>query len=181
ILSSLIGDMIKFESLCNQTRSYFKEIIHLIDILEQTYVIRLIRPFSRSLVTELRKNPKVYFLDSGLRNYPINNFNPLERRSDAGSLAENFVLNELNQIGENHLINFWRTTAKAEVDFILCNQQVIPIEVKFEEFKKEKISRSLHSFIDTYSPKFALVITKRSWGEMICKNTKVIFVPIVYL
>ena len=173
--------MINFESLSNQTNSYFKEITHLIDVLDQTYIIRLIRPFHKNLVTELRKNPKVYFLDYGLRNYSINNFNPLEKRGDAGKLAENFVFNEMKLIGENLFLNFWRTTAKAEVDFIFSNGGILPIEVKFEEFRKERIGRSLYSFINNYSPKFAVVATKNFWGERNFNGTKVKFIPIPYL
>jgi len=182
IFSMLIGGIIKFESLCSQTKSYFKEITYLTDVLEQTYVIRLVRPFYKNLVTELRKNPKVYFLDYGIRNYAINNFNPLEKRSDAGNLAENFILNEIKPVSENLFLNFWRTTAKAEVDFIVSNSNsgIIPIEVKFEEFRKERIGRSLYSFIRNYSPQFAIVVTKDFWGEKIFNSTKVKFIPIAY-
>ncbi len=181
LLSMLTGEMIKFESLCNQTKSYFKEITYLTDVLEQTYIIRLIRPFYKNLVTELRKNPKVYFLDYGIRNYAISGFNPLGKRGDAGKLAENFVFNEMKMMGENLFLNFWRTTAKAEIDFILSNGIIIPIEVKFEEFRQEKISRSLNSFIKNYSPRFAMVVTKNFWGEKIFNDTKVKFIPVAYL
>lgn len=179
VLSLLIGNIIKFENLCNQTKSYFKEITYLVDTLEQTYIIKLLRPFHKNLVTELRKNPKVYFLDYGIRNYPVNAFNPVDKRTDAGKLAENFVFNELKSICEN--LNFWRTTAKTEVDFVISGGSIIPVEVKFEEFKNERISRSLYSFIKNYSPKFAMVVTKNFWGEKIFEGTKVKFVPIAYL
>lgn len=71
--------------------TYYKEVVRILDILQQTYVIDLIRPYHRNQVTELRKNPKVYFVDSGLRNYLINNFSALDIRVDKGALAENFV------------------------------------------------------------------------------------------
>lgn len=119
------------------------------------------------MVTELRENPKVYFVDAGLRNYAINNFNTLDLREDCGELAENFVLNELNFIVENRFfINYWRTTAKAEVDFVLNNiNEVIPIEVKFEEMKKKKIGKSFFSFINNYHPKRAIIVTKKFGGK----------------
>ncbi|MHA1650250.1 MAG: ATP-binding protein [Candidatus Helarchaeota archaeon] len=176
LLSSLIGKLIKYENLTASCDSYYKEIIKWTNILEQTYVIRTIRPFHRNLVTELRKNPKIYFVDYGLRNYSIKNFSPLSIRVDRGELAENFVFNQLLYVSAD--INFWRTTSKAEVDFILAGK--IPIEVKFESMKREKISRSLHSFIKTYSPKFAIIVTKDFLGEKKVKDTIVKFIPIVY-
>lgn len=69
-------------------------------------MIKLLRPFRKNLVTELRKNPKVYFFDYELRNYAINNFNKLEMRDDAGKLKILFF-NELSQIvNEAFFINF---------------------------------------------------------------------------
>ena len=180
ILAFTLGNLISYEKLSSYCDTYFKNIVRLLDILQQTYVIKLLRPFHRNLVTELRKNPKVYFYDYGLRNYAINNFNDLELREDAGKLAENFVLNQLET--EELFINFWRTTAKAEVDFVLSDiTRIIPIEVKFESFKKPKITRSFHSFLKNYKPKNALVVTKDFWGEKEIGKTKVKFVPIVYL
>jgi len=183
LLSSQIGHLISYEKLATSSQSYFKEITKLLDILQQTYVIKLLRPFHRNMVTELRKNPKVYFVDPGLRNYAVNNFNTLDLREDRGELAENFVLNELNFLAEDKFfINFWRTTAKAEVDFVLNNtNETIPLEVKFEELKKEKIGKSLFSFINNYHPKRAIIVTKKFWGERRIEDTVIKFIPVVYL
>ncbi len=180
LLSSLTGEMINFETLCRETGGYYREMVRLLDILEQTYIVRSLRPFRKNLVTELRKNPKIYFLDCGMRNYAINNFNPLEVRGDAGRLAENFVFNELKLMGENLLLKYWRTTAKAEVDFVVDAHPPIPIEVKFGGVRETGIGRSLHSFLRSYSPRFAVVVTKDFWGERLVGSTKVKFVPIVY-
>ena len=170
-----IGGLISYEKLASLCNSYFKEIKKLLEILEQTYVVRMLRPFHRNLITELRKNPKVYFFDLGVRNYLINNFNPLERREDVGRLVENFVLNE---ISPELSINFWRTTAKAEVDFILNE---MPIEVKFTEMKTPKITRSFRSFLETYKPERGVVCTKNLWHKTKTMNTNLLFVPAVYL
>lgn len=181
VLAFKMGDVIKYESLALDLRSYYKEVQEFLDILEQTYIIKRIRPFFKNMVTEIKKNPKVYFIDTGLRNYAIKNFSPLSLREDSGKLAECFVFNELRRI-EDYTINFWRTTAKAEVDFILNNvHEIIPIEVKFREFKKGKIERSMLSFLKTYKPERALVITKRFWGDLKVNKTKIKFVPICYI
>ena len=182
ILSYTIGDVASYESMANEANSYFKEVLNLLDILQQTYIIKCLKPFSKNLVTELRKNPKFYFFDLGLRNYAINNFNKLEIRADKGKLAENFTLNQVfYSKSDDFNVNFWRTTAKAEVDIILSNvKEEIPVEIKFENIKKEGISRSFHSFIDNYEPKRGLIATKDYFGEMKAGNTKILFIPICY-
>jgi len=181
VLSSIIGGLVSYDKLAESCGSYFKEITGLLDVLEQTYVVKFLRPFHRNMVTELRKSPKVYFQDCGMRNYAISNFNRLDIREDAGKLAENFVLNEISSYSEDRFINFWRTTAKAEVDIILSSgERIVPIEVKFEGMKRGKLTRSLTSFIVTYKPDHAIVATKDFWGERMIGKTKVKFIPIVY-
>ena len=176
-LSSLNGSLINIMQLANEINSYFKEIMDILDILEQTYIIRRIRPFHKNLVTELKKENKIYFVDTGLRNYLINNFNDIEIRNDSGTLIENFILNELYQYGK---INFWRTKNKAEVDFIFEEKEIIPIEVKFSIIKKSILTRSLYSFIKNYNSRFSIVVTKNYWGERIINNSKIKYIPLVY-
>jgi len=169
------GGLISYEKICTQHNINFKELTEFIDVLKQTYIIRFLRPFHKNLVTELKKTPKVYFVDMGLRNQAINNFNKLDMREDSGRLAENFVLNELSH--EETQINFWRTTAKAEVDFIL-NQ--IPIEIKFSQFKKPKTTPSFTSFLKNYNPKKAIIATKNTWLQTKKHNSSIKFIPVIY-
>ncbi|MDI6902829.1 MAG: ATP-binding protein [Methanocellales archaeon] len=180
LLSSQLGGMINYNELASLCNSYYKEILGLLEVLEETFVIRNIRPFYRNLRTELRKNPKVYFVDPGLRNYVINNFNELEKRVDAGALVENFALNQLSHLTEK--VNYWRTLGKAEVDFILnVGGEVIPVEVKYATFKKPAISKSFRSFISAYNPGRALIITKDYWGEIKLEKTLIKFIPACYM
>jgi len=182
VLATLTGKLINYNELSSTCQSYYREVKRMISILSETYIIKLIQPFYRNPVTELKKNPKVYFFDLGLRNYIVGNFNPLERRPDAGALIENHVFLRLRNSFPDKTINYWRTIAKAEVDFILrLNDRLIPIEAKYQAFKKPKISRSLRSFIKTYKPEKALVITKDFWGEEKVENTSVMFAPACYL
>jgi len=180
LLSSQLGGMINYNELASLCNSYYKEILGLLEVLEETFVIRSIRPFYRNLRTELKKNPKVYFVDSGLRNYVINNFNELEKRVDTGALVENFVLNQLSHLTEK--VNYWRTLGKAEVDFILnIGEEVIPVEVKYATFKKPAISKSFRSFISAYKPSCALIITKDYWDEVKLEKTLIKFIPACYM
>ncbi len=79
-------------------------------------------------------------------------------------------------------LNYWRTTAKAEVDFVLqIGDKVIPIEAKYQPFNEPKISRSLRSFIKTYKPQKALIITKDYWHLEKIEGTNVMFTPAHYV
>jgi len=93
-----------------------------IRILEQAFIIYPLRPFSRNLRNELKKMRKIYFLDTGIRNALINNFNPLALRQDAGALWENFMISERvkENSNRNRSVNmyFWRTHQQQEIDLV---------------------------------------------------------------
>jgi len=181
-LAALTGNLMNYNELSSNCQSYYKETKQIITTLSETYIIKLIQPFYTNPITELRKNPKVYFLDSGLRNHMISNFNPLTKRVDSGAIIENHVLLSLRNSFPDKTINYWRTIAKAEVDFILrLNNELIPIEAKYCTFKKPKISRSFRSFIKTYKPQKALIITKNFWNQQKIENTTVTFAPAHYI
>jgi hypothetical protein len=181
-LAILIGNLVNYNEICSTCQTYYKELKRIISILSETYIINLIQPFHRNPITELKKIPKVYFFDLGLRNYIIDNFNTLEKRTDSGALIENFVFLTLKNNYLEITINYWRTIAKAEVDFVLrIEDEIIPVEVKYQSFKEPKISRSLRNFIKSYNIKRTLVVTKDFWGETKIDDTNFLFVPVFYL
>jgi hypothetical protein len=107
----------------------------------------------------------------------------LDKRSDAGALIENACFIRLNQAYEGvDKINFWRTKAGAEVDFVThVDDEIVPFEVKYSVFDSEKMTKSLASFIDTFKPSRALVLTKNFWGKAKRGKTNVAFAPVYYL
>ncbi|MEM2908470.1 MAG: ATP-binding protein [Candidatus Hadarchaeales archaeon] len=177
-----LGGLLNYHELSSEVGSYFKELKRIVSILCETYILFLLRPFFRNPRTELRKTPKVYFFDLGLRNYIINNFNPLEIRTDVGEMIENFALLELVRMFPDGSINYWRTIAGAEVDFVMrIGEDMIPIEVKYGRIDEPKISRGLRSFIKSYSPRRALVLSRELWAIRKVGGTEILFAPLCYV
>jgi len=130
---------------------------------EETYILQRIRPFYRNLRSEITKAPSVYFHDLGLRNFALGILGNVQRPDDLGFIFQNLVYLILREkirfTGAR--INFWRTTAKTEIDFIVdTGRAVIPIEVKFQNMDKPSVPRAFDSFITKYSPSYCLVINK---------------------
>ena len=93
-----------------------------LDLLEKAFVIQKLSGFSRNLRSEITKNSRYYFLDNGIRNALINNFNPLDLRNDVGELWENYLVMERLKRQEYLLEQannyFWRTYSQQEIDFV---------------------------------------------------------------
>ncbi|MCB1117232.1 MAG: DUF4143 domain-containing protein [Chlamydiia bacterium] len=63
-----------------------------------------------------------YFLDNGVRNAVISQFNPIESRNDVGAMFENFIFVErLKKLDYSRFYGncyFWRTYEGKEIDLI---------------------------------------------------------------
>ncbi len=133
--------------------------------MEKTFVVNLLPPFFSNKRLEIVKNPKVFFIDTGLRNAVINNFSIL--RTDIGALYESFMFSEL--LKQDLKINFWRTKSKAEVDFVIeYDGDYVPIEVKYGQ---SKITRSFRSFIEHYHPRTGFVFNNQTNHQTVINNS----------
>lgn len=161
LLSALalqIGNIINYNELSDITAFGYNELLNHINILEKTFICLRSHPFYTNKRTELVKSPKIFFLDNGFRNMVIKNFEPIKNRPDRGCIYENFIASELAKKGLD--VKYWRTKSKAEVDFVIEKSGgPIPVEVK-SDLKRAKLTRSFHSFLDTYRPKRALVLSE---------------------
>ena len=177
ILAFRMASMLSVSNLSSSLKISFQKVEEYLSILCHTYIIHLLRPLHRNLVTELRKAPKLYFFDLGLRNAILNNFVEFDNRTDCGALLENFVFRELFTSG--YSIKYWRTTGKAEIDFILIeNDRLIPIEVKISG---TKIGKAFHSFINTYKPEVAFIVTLNEFGKDKINSCRIYKIPAYYI
>ncbi len=160
LLSASSGSLINMDEISNTLSIHRVTLDNYFYYLEQTFIIDRVRPFFKNARKEIVKSPKVYFNDIGFRNFAINNFNKLNIREDKGFIFENFVYLILKEkLDGSYKINFWRTKAGAEVDFIILKDlKPILVESKAKYFKKSAITRSMRSFINAYKPDIGFVI-----------------------
>ena len=184
LLAHSSGQLLNFQQLAVDCRVNVETVRHYIDILEKTYVIHTIRPYVGNKRTELTSNPICYFIDNGFRNQALNNFAPIENRTDNGLLIENLIFQELykyqTQERKNWSIHYWRTKSGAEVDFILKTdfETIVPIEVKYRNSTGLSLGRGYKSFLDAYRPKKGFVVTKNQVGQVDYEGTTIYFVPL---
>ncbi len=180
ILASQIGEILNYTEVSNTLGISLPTLKNYINYLEKTYILRRVFPFFKNTRKEISRSPVVYFLDLGLRNYSLGALGNLTRPDDFGFLFENLSFNTLFSHFKffNPKINFWRTTDKAEVDFIInYTRKIVPVEVKYREFSNPVIGRSLRSFIEKYNPDKALIITKDFSFTTYVNKTVVEFMP----
>lgn len=147
MLAMQIGQLVSVNEISKSVGVSRDTVDKYIRLLEQAYIIKKVRCFSRNDRNELKKSFKVYFLDLGIRNVIVDNLDNPKTRDDKGALLENFFF--LEKLKEYSLdtfpskIFFWRTNQKLEIDFIFTKGQNIEAveckwsnkEVSFTKFK----------------------------------------------
>ncbi|MBI5412473.1 ATP-binding protein [Candidatus Peregrinibacteria bacterium] len=116
------GHEVSLSELGSQVGLDTKTVARYLDLLEKSFVLFNLRGFNRNLRKEVTKKSKYYFVDNGIRNAVISNFNAVDIRNDMGSLWENFIVIErlkrrtYGQIYANPY--FWRTWDQKEIDLV---------------------------------------------------------------
>lgn len=122
LLAFQIGQEVSLNELSNALGIAKQTVARYLDLLEKSFIIYKVRGFSRNLRKEITKTCRYYFLDNGLRNALINNFNAIKLRNDVGMLWENFLFIErLKWLAYTRTIThqfFWRTYDRQEIDLV---------------------------------------------------------------
>ncbi len=133
-----VGNEVSINEVAKTAGTDVKTTAKYLDLLEKMFIIKKARGFSRNLRNEISKKAKYYFLDTGVRNAVISQFNPLALRNDVGALWENFIFMELVKKsgieGAFDTYYFWRTHTGQEIDIIKeSNGALTAIECKWSK------------------------------------------------
>jgi predicted AAA+ superfamily ATPase len=122
LIAFQVGSEVSLNELATQVKLDVKTIGRYLDILEKAFVIVRLGGFSRNLRNEVTSKAKYYFLDNGIRNAIIGQYNLLDSRNDIGVLWENFIvaerLKKRSYTGIYGNIYFWRTYDGKEIDYV---------------------------------------------------------------
>jgi len=130
VLASQSGGLLNVTELANTCSLSRQTIERYLFLLEQTYILRLVRPFHTNLRSELFKTPKVFFFDSGLMQMLW-----LKRlqKELLGPVFETSVYSELVKLYGPEQVGYWRTVDKKEIDFVVRSPDApLPIEAKLQ-------------------------------------------------
>ena len=117
LLSSRVGSKVDYTKLSNISGIGRHKIKDYLLFLENTYFIKLVKPFVTNPDREIALQTKLYFTDTGI----LNTFTNISE----GAIFENAIANQLSLKGD---IKFYAKRTGQEIDFIL--NEKIAFEVK---------------------------------------------------
>ena len=115
----------RFTGPCEVSRP---TIANYLSVLEATYVVHIVRPFSSNKAAEIISAPKVYGFDTGFVCY-YRGWREL-RREDRGLLWEHYVLNEIQGRLQMRNVMYWRDKRGHEIDFVIAERGRPPVAIE---------------------------------------------------
>lgn len=174
LLAGSVGSLLNTNEIAGTLGIGRDTVQRYLSILENTFIIKRLLPFHNNIRKELTKMPKLFFMDTGLRNFALRNFSELGYRPDKGHLLENAIFGELyKNLGVIDQLFFWRTISKTEVDFVLTGEQALAFEVKLKPNIHLKKPPGLRSFGKIY-PNFKQIVVTQ---DLFDSNKDLIFLP----
>jgi predicted AAA+ superfamily ATPase len=156
LLAFRIGTEINYNNLSKELKIDNSTVEKYIQLLEDSFIIFRLKALSRNHSKELKKGRKIYFIDNGVVNALLGNFNLTENRADIGALWENYVISEIYKkySYENRWVNlyFWRTQDQQEIDLVIEeNQAFHAFEIKWNKNVKARLSKTFSRNYENHS------------------------------
>lgn len=139
LLSERVGSPISYQSLSEDLSVSAPTVKRWIEVLESLYVVFSVKPYSKSIKRSIKKEPKIYFYDTG------------RVKNERGMRLENLVACHLlkrahyltNSTGTRSDLAYIRDKDKHEVDFITLSNShpefMIEVKSSDDSFSKNLI------------------------------------------
>jgi uncharacterized protein len=182
-LAYLIGQLVTSADIAKKIGTNRQTVERYLDLLEKSFIIKILRPLHRSHVREIMHPFKVYFWDLGVRNSLIDDFGSIGNRDDkdVGAIWENFCVIERikkNEYGTGNALDdgnlgiqkayyFWRTNEPSPKEYDLIEEKdgkFSVFEMKWNPKQSQKV-KTYPAFFDNYKESELNVIDSGNWTQ----------------
>ncbi|MDD5091788.1 MAG: ATP-binding protein [Candidatus Wallbacteria bacterium] len=172
------GQLLNLSKLGESLGVNYHTIKNYTELLERTFMLRLLKPYSANLKKRLVKSPKLYVRDSGLLHslLSISSQNDLLGHPVYGSSWEGFAMeNILSELPEWEA-SFYRTSNGAEIDLILQRGQR-NVAVEFKAHSAPQVARGFWDTLEQLEIKEAYVVSPVKESYPLKKGVHVVSLP----
>jgi uncharacterized protein len=171
ILAHQVGSEVSNNNIASTLQISSITVEKYLDLLQKSFIIHKLPPFSTNLQSEIKNKPKYYFYDTGILNILLEKYNLEDNQKHLGKIWENFVVVEKlkkNQFLQNrNKLYFWRNKSGSEVDLVEKDQvdKLSTFEIKINSAKTPKLPPS---FVEKYKPiTFETITPATAWKFLV--------------
>jgi uncharacterized protein len=119
LLAARVGSKVDYSKLSSVSGINRHKLNDYIQLLESTYLIYLIKPFTKNIDKEISQQSKLYFADTGILN------SLAAVQVSGGQLFENAIAGQLKPQGN---LQYYQKKTGQEIDFIFLNNTAIEVK-----------------------------------------------------
>ncbi|GEM_PF-1808479 len=181
LLATESTELFNHDDVSMRLRLHKKTLAKYVHIASSTFMFNFIPPFFTDGRREMSKMMKIYPHDLGLTSTLSGGVQVRygEEVFDE-TMIKNFVFTELNKNRTIKQLQFYRTIAKAEIDFVahVDDNHVMPIEIAWRQ-GKQKASVAMKNFVKKYEDRVKQVVVLTQ--DDLRQEGKYLFVPVLVL
>ena len=174
MLAHYHGQVINYSQIANSIQASDTAIRRYLDILENTYMVKVLAPWFENIKKRQVKSPKIYIRDSGILHslLGLNSENQVLGHPKCGSSWEGYCLEQITNLANEKQSYFWATHAGAELDLLMLNgAKKLGFEFKFSS--QPKVTKSLKLAKETLGLDEITIVTPGSEAYQLSKGIKV--------
>ncbi|RLD63130.1 MAG: hypothetical protein DRJ01_04590 [Bacteroidetes bacterium] len=159
MIAHLNGQILNYSQLSNSLGYSDTTIRKYIDILSNTYMLRILQPYHFNIKKRLIKSPKIYIRDTGILNtlLNINDFNELFTHPVYGSSWEILCIENIINTFKNWEPFYYRTSNGNEIDLVLIRANK-KIAIEFKTSTSPTVSKGFWNALDDLKTDMAFII-----------------------
>jgi len=159
LLAHYHGQILNYSKLAGAANLAVPALKKYLMILEQTYMVRLLRPLETNLKKRLVKSPKVYLRDPGILHtlLDIETFDKLLSHPVNGPSWEGYGIENVVAAMPRYRPSFIRTSNGSEIDLVMERGNRLEV-FEFKLSKSPRPSRGFHELVKNLEPARAWLI-----------------------
>lgn len=161
------SNLFEIKNLCNIFNANYETISNYLFYLRSAFMVNIAEVYSNSPAKRARRNKKIYAV------HPSMAFSLLGYKRDM--LVEQVLGQYVESIFAGEF--FWRDKQKNEVDVVLQNESLVPVEIKYQNHIVPGELKGLKKFMKTFGSGKGIVVTKNLFESRAFEDKEIMFIP----
>lgn len=156
------SQVLSYETINDVAKLDRSTLINYIEFLKSSLLVAEIPKFA-GIKEQMKAKKKYLVIDQGLRNAILKDYEVKEE--NIGFVLENVIGIHLflHLKRKEKKLFYWKSND--EIDYIVTNKEITPVEVKYKNKINESDKRSLNNFLKKFKKDKAIMITKALYGQ----------------
>jgi len=161
------SNLFEIKGLCNTFKADYATVSNYLFYLRSAFLIRTAESYSKSPAKRVRRNKKIYAMHPSMAFAVLGYGRNMLVEKILGQYVETIFAGEF----------FWRDKQKNEVDVVLKNGALLPVEVKYQNQIASSDLRGLLRFMKKSKVEKGIVATKNLLEKRTMNQKEIMFIP----